>query len=666
MIRGLVAVVLVVLVGVAQATWNNPYPRGWTKENTLFAAFSAPPKTLDPVKSYSNNEWVFLANIVEPPLQYHYLKRPYQLEPLILTQMPEVIYEPASDTTRYRLTLRDDVAYAPHPAFKGQKRLVTAQDLAYAIARMSDRRLGSPILDMMMPLIVGMEDQVKTLSALPKLDGWRDYRSWHPKGVSVVDERTLDIHIHGHYPPFIYWLAMPFFAPIPWEVDQYYAQPGMQANNQSWGWMPVGTGAYYLAENNPNRRMVLERNPNFHEEYYPHEAGDGVPPQLLADAGKRLPMIDRVVFALEKEAVPYWGKFLQGYYDASGVASEVFDQAIALDAQGKLRLTPEMQQKGVQLLSSIATSVAYLGFNMRDALIGHAGGERAKWLRQAISIAVDYEEYVAIFLNGRGIVAHGPIPPGIAGSSVDCNPITHNRQSDGQCQRRNLAQAKALMAKAGYADGIDPTTGKALVLYYDTVSSGTDDKAQLDWMRKQFAKLGIQLVIRSTDYNRFQEKMLSGNAQLYSWGWNADYPDAENFLFLLASANAKAEKGGENASNYANPQFDALYEKIARMEDSEARRALIAQAIALVREDAPWVWGLHPQNVSLFHGWVQNVYPNLMANNTLKYRRLVLAQREQAQEQWNQPMLWPLWAGVLLLLTGGALILRRYRQEMWE
>jgi hypothetical protein len=63
---------------------------------------------------------------------------------------------------------------------------------------------------------------------------------------------------------------------------------------------------------------------------------------------------------------------------------------------------------------------------------------------------------------------------------------------------------------------------------------------------------------------------------------------------------------------------------------------------------------------------VQNVYPNLMANNTLKYRRLVLAQREQAQEQWNQPMLWPLWASVLLLLTGGALILRRYRQEMWE
>jgi ABC-type transport system substrate-binding protein len=168
-------------------------------------------------------------------------------------------------------------------------------------------------------------------------------------------------------------------------------------------------------------------------------------------------------------------------------------------------------------------------------------------------------------------------------------------------------------------------------------------------MRKQFSKLGIQLVIRSSDYNRFQEKMMAGNAQIFTWGWNADYPDAENFLFLLASSNAKVDKGGENASNYANPKFDELYEKIARLEDSEERRDLIEQAVAIVREDAPWVWGFHPQNVSLFHGWVGNVYPNLMANNTLKYRKLDVSAREQAQDGWNQPVLWPF---VLLLLLG--------------
>ncbi len=632
----------------AQAAWNNPYPRGWVHENTLFSAFSAAPKTLDPVKSYSSNEMVFLGNIVEPPLQYHYLKRPYQLEPLILTNMPTVHYDAASNISEYTLHLRDDVAYSPHAAFGGKKRLVTATDLAYAIARMSDRRNGSPILDMMLPLIVGMDAQVKALSALPKTDAWRDYRGLQPSGVEVVDERTLIIRLHGVYPPFMYWLAMPFFAPIPWEVDQYYAQAGMKEKNQSWGWQPVGSGAYYLSENNPNRRMVLQRNPHFHHDAYPTQATADMAPELLKDAGKTLPFIDRVVFALEKEAVPYWGKFLQGYYDASGVSSEVFDQAIVLDSSGALSLTPEMTAKGMRLLSSVAASSSYMGFNMRDAIVGQAGGDKAKWLRQAISIAVDYEEDVAIFHNGRGVVAQGVIPPGIAGASSDCNPTTHVGKA-GQCVRRPMSDAKALLLKAGYPDGIDPATGKALVLYYDTVSTGADDKALLDWMRKQFAKLGIQLVIRSSDYNRFQEKMMAGNAQIFTWGWNADYPDAENFLFLLASSNAKVDKGGENASNYANPKFDELYEKIARLEDSEERRDLIEQAVAIVREDAPWVWGFHPQNVSLFHGWVGNVYPNLMANNTLKYRKLDVSAREQAQDGWNQPVLWPF---VLLLLLG--------------
>lgn len=633
-------VALVCLLSLsAQAAWNNPYPRGWVHENTLFSAFSAPPKTLDPVKAYSSNEMVFLGNIVEPPLQYHYLKRPYQLEALILTEMPTSSYDAVTNTTSYRLHLRDDVAYAPHVAFGAHKRFVTASDLAYAITRMADRTNGSPILDMMLPLIVGMPECVKQFDALAKTNTWRDYRNRQPSGVEIMDEHTLIIRIHGVYPPFVYWLAMPFFAPIPWEVDQYYAQPGMKEKNQSWSWLPIGTGAYYLSENNPNRRMVLQRNPNFHADFYPNEASPALPNNVLEDAGKRLPMVDRVVYALEKEAVPYWAKFLQGYYDASGVSSEVFDQAIQLDAQGKLSLTPVMQEKGMQLLSSVATSLSYLGFNMRDPLIGQEN-PNAKYLRQALSIAIDYEEDIAIFLNGRGLVAQGPIPPGISGASQDCNPITHQLNGT-QCVRRSLSEAKTLMAKAGYPDGLDPNTGKALVLYYDTVSTGADDKAQLDWMRKQFAKLGIQLVIRATDYNRFQEKMRAGNAQIFTWGWNADYPDAENFLFLLVGSNAKVETGGENASNYHNKQFDALYAQIARLPDTAERRALIAKAVSIVREDAPWVFGVFPQNVSLFHGWVHNVYPNLMANNTLKYRRIDIEKREQAQALWNQPVLWP-------------------------
>ncbi len=111
------------------------------------------------------------------------------------------------------------------------------------------------------------------------------------------------------------------------------------------------------------------------------------------------------------------------------------------------------------------------------------------------------------------------------------------------------------------------------MLYFDTTATGPDDKSRLDWMHKQFAQLDMQLVIRGTDYNRFQDKMRKGKAQIFQWGWNADYPDPENFLFLLYGPNSKAEHGGENAANYQNPEFDRLFERMKDMDNGPERQA---------------------------------------------------------------------------------------------
>ena len=95
-------------------------------------------------------------------------------------------------------------------------------------------------------------------------------------------------------------------------------------------------------------------------------------------------------------------------------------------------------------------------------------------LRQAIAIAVDYEEFIAIFLNGRGLVAQGPIPPGV----VWLSRWRARRQSAdpslagaAKARRRSLADAQALLAKAGYPQGRDAASGETLKLHYDTVTS---------------------------------------------------------------------------------------------------------------------------------------------------------------------------------------------------
>jgi ABC-type transport system substrate-binding protein len=687
---------LVLAGGCGAPPWNDPYPASQRGANIRYAAFAERPKHLDPARSYSSNEVEFIGQIYEPPLQYHYLKRPYELIPATAVAVPQPRYFDAAGRVLaadappsriawsvYEIRIRPGILYQPHPAFAqdadgrplyyplkpsalakvekisdfvhtGTRELV-AEDYVYQIKRLADPRLHSPIFGLMGEHIVGLRELAAEIERRRKTlpEGtWLDLRSIPLQGVELVDRYTYRIRIKGKYPQFLYWLAMPFFAPVPWEADRFYSQPGMQQKNLVLDWFPVGTGPYMLTVNDPNRQMVLERNPNFHGENYPSEGEPGDREAgLLRDAGKRLPFIDKAVYSLEKEDIPYWNKFLQGYYDSSGITSDTFDQAIRIGATGDAVLTPELAEKGIRLVTAVMTSIGYMGFNMQDPVVGGLS-ERARKLRQAISIAVDMEERISIFNNGRGIPAHGPIPPGIFGyreGRAGINPYVYD-WVNGRPQRKSLAEARRLMREAGYPDGRDAETGKPLVLYFDTAAVGVDAKSRLEWLVKQFRKLDIELVIRATDYNRFQDKMLKGTAQIFEWGWNADYPDPENFLFLLYGPNRKVGMNGENAANYENPEFDRLFEEMRHMDNGPERQAIIDRMLEIVRRDAPWVWGFYPKAFGLYHGWLANAKPNLMANNGLKYLRLDPALRERRRREWNEPVLWPLWLGLACLV----------------
>jgi oligopeptide transport system substrate-binding protein len=694
---------LILLGACDGGLWNNPYPAsdpnsGDGKPQSIFySSFTERPKHLDPAQAYSENEYVFLAQIYQPPLQYHYLKRPYTLIPQAASQMPTVHYldknnrllrddAPAEQVAYsvYDIHLRPDLRYQPHPAFARDTagnaeylalkpaelhginalgdfahsgtRAVTAADYVYQIKRLAHPEIHSPISGLMAEHIVGLKDYAATLRKAQQHPGqFLDLRDYALDGAQVLDAHSYRIKVYGKYPQFIYWLAMPFFAPMPVEAERFYAQPGMHERNLTLDWWPVGSGPYYLSENNPNQRMVLSRNPNFAPEFYPSEgeAGDRAA-GLLADAGKPLPLIDQVVFSLEKETIPYWNKFLQGYYDASGISSESFDQAVQVSVGGEANVSDEMRAQGITLSTSVATSTMYMGFNWLDPVVG-GNSERARKLRLAIAIALDMEEFVSIFANGRGISAQSPIPPGIFGyreGAAGINPEVYD-WVNGAPQRKPLAVAKRLLAEAGYPNGLDEKTRQPLVIYLDTTSTGMGAKSRLDWLRKQFDKLNLQLVARNTDYNRFQDKVRRGDTQLFYFGWNADYPDPENFLFLLNGAQAKVGHGGENATNYSNPEYDRLFEQMKSMPNSPARQAIIDRMLEILRHDSPWLWGYHPKDYVLHHSWLYNSKPNKMATNNLKYLRIDAAQRDQLRQQWNQPLLWPLWLSGLALLASG-------------
>ena len=656
--------------------WNDPYGESGRRGMTLYSSFSERPKHLDPVQSYTEDEAKFTQQVYEPLLQYHYLKRPYELIPLTAMEVPKAREIEGGQYTVYDIRIRPGVMYQPHPAFVAENhsldrkkveslkspyqlpvgtRELVADDYIYQIKRLAHPRLHSPIGGHMNDYIVGLAEFGKTLKAADKGE-WLDLREFPLAGVERLDSHSFRIKVRGSYPQFVYWLAMPFFAPVPWEAEKFFSQPGMAEKNFSLDWWPVGTGAYMLTENNPNSRMVLERNPNYRGEPYPSQGEPGDAEQgLLADAGKTMPFIDRVVFSREKEAIPYWNKFLQGYYDSSGIGSDQFDQAVRMSIEGDIGVTPEMEERGIRLSTSVATSIGYVAFNWDDSVVG-GSSERARKLRQAISIAFDVEEQIAIFANGRGIAAQGPVAPGIFGyreGREGLNPVVYD-WVDGKPQRKSIDAARRLLAEAGYPNGRDARTGQPLVLYLDTVTRGPGDKAAFDWYRRQFEKLSIQLEIRSTDWNRFQEKIRKGATQLFRLGWNADYPDPENFLFLLYGPQSRAKSQGENASNYRNPEYDALFERMKNMPNSAERQKIIDRMVEIARRDAPWIWGTHPKEYSLRHAWLANDKPNNMARNNIKYLKVDTEKRAALRAEWNKPILWPI-ALILLALAASAI-----------
>lgn len=637
--QGLLILGALLLSACNDLPWNDPYPYEDPTGNTLYMAFTERPNHLDPAQSYSAAESPFLCQIVEPPLQYNYIKRPYELEPLTAVDLPTVKYYDEKDQelgekdkkniaySVYEIRIKPGIYYAPSPAFVSKyhdmpvaearryrtladfkeqaTKELTAEDYVYQIKRLAEPSLNSPIYGVMSQYIVGLKELREQLTEIKELE--QDLRPYTLSGVKALDRYTYSIRIKGHYPQFRFWLAMSLFAPVPWEVAHFFAQPAFSRNNISLDWYPVGTGPYCLAENNPERRLRLIRNPGYRQSANPQEN----------------PKVEKVVYTLEKESVPYWNKFLQGYYDISAIQSDNFASAIQFNDAGEPILTDTMKKKGIQLRVSVSSSVFYWGFNMLDSTVG-GYTEKARKIRQAISMAFDVPEFIDIFLNGRGLKANGPIPEDIFGFAAQP-----------KLPPKNIKRAKELLREAGYPDG--------LTIYFDAMALGNPDEVAIQqWLIKQLESIGVSIVFRTTDYNRFQAKVRTGAAQMFFFGWSGDYPDPENFLFLFYGPNGSAQYGGENTSNYQNAEYDKLFEKIQELEDGPERFKIIQQMVGILQNDAPWVWGFYPKAFGLYHEWMQALKPSGLINNTLKYVRLDPVLRAQKRVVWNQPYWWPL------------------------
>lgn len=645
-------------LGAAGCT-NNPYPNADAAAKVVYAAFQAPPKTLDPQVSYTTTDHLLTGNIFDTLLEYHYLDRPYRLIPGLAEAVPRG--EPrAEGRVAYRFRLRPDLRYQDDPCFAlggagRATRAVEAGDVAFALARIADPAVGSPVIDTFARLhgFRAFSDRLQAaredpgFAALPPHEQYA--RLGGIAGARVLDALTVEIELDEPYPQIVYWFAMPFTAPMPWEaVVAYDGREGRPPLADH----PVGAGPFRLGHYDRLSRIVLERNDNWygiaHPEWrapgavYPDggEPGDAADGLLDPTAvGRPLPFVERIELRRDPELVPAFIKFMQGYYDTSPIISESFDRMVQHGT-----LTPDMAALGLQLEKTVVAGVYYVGFNMDDPVVGTPAGARGQALRQAMSLAVDANEFLRLFSNGRGIAAQSPLPPGIFGY----DPAYRNpwRQPD-------LARAAQRLADAGYANGIDPASGRPLRITFDVNNTTARALLQFQFLVESWKRIGLDVEVAATDYNQFQDKVRRGAYQLFQWGWIADYPDPENFLFLLYGPMGRRRSGGPNTANFADRRYDELFVRMRAMENDPARARLIDEMRALLERERPWIELYHPEDYGAHHGWLANVKPPSLSLPAMKYWDLDPDRRATLRVAWNHPVRWPAYAllGIVGLLV---------------
>jgi ABC-type transport system substrate-binding protein len=581
--RSLCALVLSLCVGLAHAAWPDP-------AKTLRVAFSIAETSFDPPFASDAASDGIIENVFDTMLDYDYLARPVVLVPRALEALPRV--EDGGRT--YVCRIRKGIHFAPDPAFKGRPRELTAADFAYAFKRVLDPAVKSPWLW----LIEGKLQGADEAQAKARRDGRFDYDAPLP-GLEVIDRYTLRIRLVRPDLRFPYVLAMTAMAAQAREVVEAYGA--------DIGAHPVGTGPYRLGEYKRSARIVLEANAAYRETYYTPAGPVPAASQAVAQAlqGKRLPQASRIEINIIEEGQARWLAFLNREIDFLDILPADFTEQ-ALDANG--RLLPWLADRGIVHDVLLRPNTWWVYFNLDDPVVGGYSREKIA-LRRAIGMGYDNAEAIRVLLKGRAVPAYGPVPPDIAGYDP-------HLRTDAQIY--DPALARALLDRFGYkdrdGDGYRETPdGKPLTIErWSTPNSAARQGDEL-W-KKNMDAIGIRLVVRKDRVPELRKMARLGKIPMRSDGWNADYPDAENFMQLLYGPS-----GPENNARFNLPAFNALYERARALPDSPERTQLFDRMTQMVIAYAPWRMTYHVLEDSVRHPWIGTYVPHPIRSQWWQY-----------------------------------------------
>ncbi|MGE4616501.1 MAG: ABC transporter substrate-binding protein [Gammaproteobacteria bacterium] len=348
------------------------------------------------------------------------------------------------------------------------------------------------------------------------------------KSVDVIDDLTVKITLTGPNYEFLRtgMEDCPQMYIISPTALQTYGDEGIPLH-------PIGTGPFKFVDRDPSVSTTLERN----DDYWGEKA-----------------KLERIIFRIIEDPPTRVNALLAG--EVHAIQDPPWDEIEGLESEGFVITKNEN-----------APTIWYLSFNMNNPEMQDVR------VRQAVNYAINKQGIVDRILRGYGKPAYGMLNAGTY--AYDPNFVSYQYDPD---------KARALLAEAGYADGLD--------LYFDVMIYGTGELTE-KWIQRDLKKVGINLIINKMEWLAYLDKWVPGmtdDVHMNEMIWGEQLPRWTAFGYRCD----RVPPDGNNIGWYCNADMDDLFQLALETADESKRAALYQQADS-------WIMMNDPANAPIYH-----------------------------------------------------------------
>lgn len=380
------------------------------------------------------------------------------------------------------------------------------------------------------------------------------------------NDSIFTVQLKRPFPPFLSLLSMQYCSVVPEEAVTYFGNT-FRAN-------PIGTGPFHFKLWVENIKLVFRKNPLYYER---------------DTDGNQLPYLEAVSTTFLPDKQSEFLQFIQGNLDFLNSIDASYKDNI-LTPKGYLQ---ERYADKINMVVGPYLNTEYLGIYL-DAKEKETSSIK---LRKAMNYGFDRVKMIQYLRNGIGTPAvNGFIPKGLPS-------FNHMKGYTYQPQK----------AKKLIEEYISETGNEKPSI---TISTNSQYQDMCEFIQKEMQKIGLEVAVDVMPPSTLREQKVNGKLSIFRGSWVADYPDAENYLFIFHSKNFSPN--GPNYTHYQNKAFDDLFEKAIQTTALKKRQKIYQQLDSLLMQSAPVIPLYYDEVVRFTHKNVIGLGMNPINHLSLK------------------------------------------------